>query len=352
MKFDAVVGNPPYQGVNHQQIYPYFYLAAKQVSNNYVTLIFPTGWQEPKNANNLSKLNNPEVKQDKQIVSIDNRQNVFPGISGAEWVNIILWKKGYDNNLDGKQLFLTNGETPEIKDLNWEVVTIPKPIEILKLLETVKSCENYIPLQNSTSTLKPYGLRTDVFDDFNKYNLKPMYDHPRSVSDLKVIGSKQIMYAPQDYKLPKCTNRIFKYKVFVPYAWGNMSKSAGLGGAYADIIIARPGEICTETYLESGCFDDFYTAHKHAKYLMTKFARAMLFVNKNSQHSTTAWGDVPTQDYTEPWWSKSISELDEELANKYKLPNDIAEFIRMNIQTKNETNILMLDANNTLKPIV
>ena len=42
MKFDAVVGNPPYQGVNHSQIYPFFYLIAKEISSNYVSLIFPT----------------------------------------------------------------------------------------------------------------------------------------------------------------------------------------------------------------------------------------------------------------------------------------------------------------------
>lgn len=105
MKFDAVVGNPPYQGNNHQQIYPYFYLAARKTSNNYVSLIFPTGWQEPKNANNLSKLNNPEIKADRQIIHIDNCQNVFPGISGAEWVNIILWQKDMTTDWTESNLF-------------------------------------------------------------------------------------------------------------------------------------------------------------------------------------------------------------------------------------------------------
>lgn len=47
MKFDVIVGNPPYQGENHQQLYPDFYLAAKKNSDRFC-LIFPTGWQEPK----------------------------------------------------------------------------------------------------------------------------------------------------------------------------------------------------------------------------------------------------------------------------------------------------------------
>lgn len=92
MKFDAVVGNPPYQGNNHQQIYPNFYLSAIKVGK-YATLIFPTGWQQPKSANNLSRLNNEEVKSDKQIVFIDNKQNVFPGISGADGLISFFGKK-------------------------------------------------------------------------------------------------------------------------------------------------------------------------------------------------------------------------------------------------------------------
>lgn len=163
-----------------------------------------------------------------------------------------------------------------------------------------------------------------------------------SNTDIKVIGLKQVRYIPRDYPLPKRTSALDKYKVFVPYAWGNMSPTAGLGGAFADIIIAKPYEICTETYLESGCFDSLDKAQKHAKYLMTKFARAMLFVNKTSQHSTTAWGDVPVQDYTEYWWNKSIADIDEHLFAKYNVPADIAEFVRRNIQTKDESNIINL----------
>ena len=340
MKFDAVVGNPPYQGNNHQQIYPYFYLAARQVSGNYVSLIFPTGWQEPKNANNLSKLNNEEIKADRQIIRIDNCQNVFPGISGAEWVNIILWKKGYDNGFDGEQMIYVNGLEPTRKSLPWEAAAVVKPKQILALSQIVIDYGKFESVQTYTSVLKPYGLRTDVFGNYDKYKLPTMQEKRLSDSDIRVIGLRMIRYIPKEYPIPKRTVALAKYKVFVPYAWGNMSETAGLGGAYADIIIASPNDICTETYLESGCFDDFDTAKRHAKYLMTKFARALLFVNKTSQHSTTAWGAVPVQDYTESWWDKSIEEIDEELFKKYNVPQDIIDFVKENIQTKSIDNII------------
>jgi hypothetical protein len=72
---------------------------------------------------------------------------------------------------------------------------------------------------------------------------------------------------------------------------------------------------------------------------MTQFARALLYVNKHSQHSTTSWGAIPIQDYSESWWDKSIAEIDEELITKYNIPENIEKFIRKNIQVKTESNI-------------
>ena len=341
IKFEAIVGNPPYQGVNHQQIYPYFYLISIKISSKYVSLIFPTGWQEPKNANNLSKLNNEEVKSDKQIVKIDNRRNIFLGVSGAEWVNILLWQKGYDNELKGDQLIYTDGQKPQQVKLLWNKSEIAKPNEIIRLWGIIQNSVGFNPLQKITSTSKPYGIRKDVFVNYKKYGLAEFNEKQMDKTDIKVYGSfGETRFVPFNYALPQKTMAFNKYKVLVGSAWGNMSENAGLGGAYANVIIAKPYEICTETYQESGCFDSIETAKKHAKYLLTKFARALLYVFKISQMSTNAWGAVPVQDYSESWWNKSISEIDQELIKKYRIPNDIAEFIDKNIQTKDESNII------------
>ena len=164
MKFDAVVGNPPYQN-GHQQIYVYFYLRSMEITNNYVTLIFPCSWQTPKTANGLSKLNNPEIKTDKQIVFVDNRQNVFDGITGAEWVNIILWQKGYDNKLNGLQNIYTNGSNLQQKKLIWDINEIDRPNELKECFNFVKEKGNFESIQEITSSRNPYGL------SFNKEQL-------------------------------------------------------------------------------------------------------------------------------------------------------------------------------------
>ncbi len=273
MKFTAVVGNPPYQGDNHFQIYPDFYLASRELGEN-ISLIFPTGWQEPKNANNLSKLNKKEIKEDRQIVFIDNRQNVFPGIPGAEWTNIILWRQGFDNGLEGRQRVLTNGAEPENRKLLCSKEEVEKPKEIVELAKIVGSSKDFVGSQDTLSSLKPYGLRTDFFNDPGKYNLPQLHDKKEKDDDLAIYGLKDRrqtkLYCSYDYPLPKRTASLDKYKVFIGKAWGNFSDSY-LGGAYADIVIASPFDICTENFIECGSFESFDLAKKHAKYLMTRF---------------------------------------------------------------------------------
>lgn len=341
MKFNAVVGNPPYQGTNHQQIYPFFYLSSMQLGDN-ISLIFPTGWQEPKNANNLGKLNVKEIKTDKQIVFIDNRQNVFPGISGAEWTNIILWKKNYDNGLEGAQLIFTNGDNPEEIELATEVTAVKKPEEIIKMGEIVKNKPGFKTIMGKISTNKPYGLRKNIIDNYDYYHLPPMYDTKKSSDDLTLYASNErIKYCDKNYPLPKKSLALYKYKVFIPSAWGNMGEKAGLGGAYSDIIIGSPSEICTETFVECGLFENYEYAKRFAKFAMTKFCRALIYVNKLSQQSSrSVWEAVPDENFIEEWWNKSISEIDEELFKKYNIPSDIVDYVKKNIQTRTESNIV------------
>lgn len=343
MKFDVVIGNPPYNDDAKQQIYTDFYVNSLRVADN-VCMIFPVGWQEPKSANGLKKMNTPQIKQDRQIVRIDNIQNAFPGVSGAEWTNIILWKKGYDNGLSGKQWVYTNGENPQAVELLTDKSKKEKPREIVEMAKIVESFPGFVSAQTITSVLKPYGLRTDVIRNPSKYGLPEMFTERKSSDDIVIYGlenrSQVVRYLPKYYPMPKKTECFNKYKVFIGKAWGNFSKTH-LGGSYADIVIARPNEICAENFLESGRFDDFDSAKKHSKYLMTQFVRALLFRNKHSQdNSKDKWISVPVQDFSEPWWDLSIKEIDQELMKKYNIPDDIQKFVFENVQKKDESNIV------------
>ena len=352
--FRAVVGNPPYQGDGSSQLYPHFYLISRELGK-YSSLIFPTGWQKPcaPTAKGLARLNTEEIKTDAQIRKIDILHKVFPGVGGAAEVNIVFWQRDYDNELDGEQLIFQDGANPERVQLSWDLAVLNKPIEIRQLEEIVKNTPDFINGDSIVSGRSPYGLNTDAFKDATKNGLEPIVDEKRiKKDDIKIYGKLNAIrterYIRKSYQLPpmKATLKesINKYKVFIPYAWGNMSENIGLGGAYGDIIIAIPNEICTQTYIVSGCFDNKITAVKHAKYIMTNFVRALLYVKK--QGRTTArptWSAVPVQDYSEPWWDESIEQINEHLFDKYNVPQNIRDYVNKHIQPRSEANIRNLE---------
>jgi len=69
MKFDFCIGNPPYQD-GRIQVYPLFFEGGKEIAST-VELIFPTGWQEPKDTNGLSLLNNENVNKNNLLVLLN-----------------------------------------------------------------------------------------------------------------------------------------------------------------------------------------------------------------------------------------------------------------------------------------
>ena len=305
-------------------------------------MIFPTGWQGPKNANSLGKLNNEGVKRDKQIVQINNIHNAFPGVPGAEWTNIIHWVKGYDNGLDGSQLVFLEGENPEIILLPISTSDVEKPDYIEKLNELVSTSQDFETISGKISRRKPYGLPTDFLKDSKKYGLPPLKENKTEDDDVRVLTNKGIKFVSKAYPFPRIGKSFNYYKVFVPRAWGNWDHKVGLGGAFSNIFIARPGDACIETYLECGTFETEQHAMYLAKYLMTQFARGMLYVNKFYQDSTTAFGAIPQQDFSEDWWDLSIAEINEKLFDKYKIPTNVRESVNANIQLKDESNIIVI----------
>ena len=341
-KDSIIIANPPYTGSHKSQIYPIFYKWAIQSGAKKVCMIFPRGWQDPKSKNGLDIMNNKEIKEDRQIVYIDNMQDVFKNISGAKFTNIIYWKKGYDNRLDGKQLIYTDHKNPQNKKLNIE--EIEKLPEIVEIVNIIKSHHKFNSMESMISRLKPYGLRTDFFKDPKKYGLVAPNESRTSDDDILIYGNSNVRYIDKDYALPKkgeTNNHKNKYKVFYTKSWGGMNGEY-LGGTYADIIIGYPNEICTETYMETGKFDNLELAKCHAKYLMTKFARCLLMDNKYAHDCyQSAWKSVPIQNYSEDFWkSDDIDYIDECLFDKYSLPEHLREFIRKNIQPRTVRNII------------
>ena len=334
MKFDIVIGNPPYQGVNGQQIYVDFYIQSLRLAD-YSCLIFPRSWRLPKNGNGLRRINTSQYKHDKQIMKITDYDDAFPGVQGASEVNVVLWKRNYDNSLNGMvPIYNPDGSIDNVL-LPLEQGLHLKPDEIKTLANSIKKKENKF-LSEIVSARKQYGLATDAFKNPEKYGVTF-----QESGEIKVIGVKyQSKYIAKSSLMK--SGLYDKWKVFIPYAWGNWSKNY-LGGAYSDLIVAGPNVICVETYIEYGPFNDEIEAKSAAKYLLTQFTRGLLFAKKTSQHTTKSEFEyVPAQTFKEGWWIESVNKIQKHLFEKYQIPTEVQSYITKNIQPKNESNISVI----------
>lgn len=346
MRWSIIVGNPPYNN-GHEQIYPRFYLWARK-NCDWMSMIFPSGWQDPKIMHGVGLMNTSDVKNDKQIISIDNIVNGFKGVTGAKKTNIIYWKRGYDNGLDGKQLVYTDGENPKETKFYLSKDEIERPKEIIEL---VKCLGDFVGMDTITTGRGPYALEYDFFRDPVKYGMPDTLKNKKeNIDDIRIFGfigtTRVIKYVDKNYPLPKPRrgNQKGFWKVLLPKGWGGMSGKF-LGGTYSSILIVGPDDICTVNYMETGYCKNFEEAKKHAKYCMSKFARATLMNNKFSYNNTKeAWKSVPVQDYSEDFWNEDdIDKIDEGLFNKYNVPEELRKFVRENIQPKTTADILGYD---------
>lgn len=96
-------------------------------------------------------------------------------------------------------------------------------------------------------------------------------------------------------------------------------------------FLGLPGEVCTETFLRVGDFEDKTTAENVISYMNTKFFHMLMFLKKVSHHVVSkVYGFVPMQDFSKPW-------TDEELYKKYSLSNDDIDFIETMIKPMDAT---------------
>lgn len=97
------------------------------------------------------------------------------------------------------------------------------------------------------------------------------------------------MYFPKNHLLAKFkkTKAFEKYKVFIAKAYG----VGAIGEKSSTPVLSAPelgipGELCTETFLEMGCFDTEKESENLIKYIRTKFFRALVGIQKQTQNTT------------------------------------------------------------------
>jgi len=186
------------------------------------------------------------------------------------------------------------------------------------------------------SSMKPYGLRGDFFQDTQKYNL-PEVSESRIPGGIEIIGldakQKRVSrFASRNYPLPNRTG-IDGYKIFVPRNYG-----IGLmGEAPANPILAQPGQACTETFVQIGIFDSSEEMVNCKKYLDTKFLRCIVSIRKKRPRSREKPFIVlfRNQDFSSKSdidWSNDVADIDRQLYAKYGLTDEEITFIESMIK--------------------
>ena len=340
MKFDVVIGNPPYQEAIENRgeqpaIYDKFIELSYKIADR-VCLVTPARFLF--NVGSTPKEWNKKMLEDNHIKIVFFNQKsseVFPttDIKGG----VVITYRDIHKDYGPIGTFTTFSE------LNSILKKVEKNLDSGAISELLYSNTSY---KYSRFLLEDYP----EFDDrlsggSRRYATSSVFDVlPEIFFEEKPNDSKEYiqLLGRQDNarKFKYVLRRYFvdnenldKFKVFVPSSNG----SGVIGEVLSTPLIGEPLIGATETFISFGAFDNKEEAINLLKYLKTKFARTMLGVLKVTQGNKTKhiWSKVPLQDFTpnsDIDWSKSIAEIDHQLYKKYGLDEEEIDFIESNVK--------------------
>lgn len=344
MKFDVVIGNPPYQqegkgdNARAEPIYHDFMELSYKLSD-LSTLITPgrflfNAGQTPKDWNN-KMLSDTHLKI---VMYEQNSDKIFPRTDIKGGVVITL--------RDVTQEFEPIGVFTAFKELNEIIKKVEPSLKFGNFSNLVSSRGNFRfsdkffkDFPDASSKLGKGSGNMIVSNAFEKLPSVFVDDTSTSKGYLKLLGRlngrRKYKYIKREYVLDN--EYIDSYKVMIPEANG----SGAIGEVLSTPLIGAPligapliG--ATDTFICVGPFKDNTEAENALKYVKSKFSRTMLGVKKATQHNPrNTWEFVPLQDFTSHSdidWSKSIPEIDQQLYKKYNLTKEEIEFIETKVQ--------------------
>ena len=352
MKFNVIVGNPPYQQGDKGNatsdaaapIYQKFTYIAKEIVQDYVCMIMPSKWM----VGGRSELSQflLDMKGDETVVSIQDFQDdrkIFPETHNDGGICYILWdkkKKGKKIDyiyIDGKGVEIKNDTISN--DFSNFVIRDSRVIPILRKIFINKSSFDGVNIFSSiVSKTRPFGLRKDIFNNPEKYPTSRLSftSFHNSVKIYGVKGKKGGARRKEGYVdrgiLTDKYDAIDKYKIFFTTTYSTGAVEPPIP------ILSGKNEACTETFLLVGPFNYEDQQKNCVKYLQTNFFKFLLFLGHGTmQVNKDVFRYIPLLDFSTTKdidWTKPISIIDKQLYEKFNLTDKEISFIEMTIKSR------------------
>jgi hypothetical protein len=337
MKFDAIVGNPPYQQTISdnsknkslsRQIFPDFIKLCVGLNPNYLSLVTPSRWFTG-DAQDKSFLRLREFFQEnnhiQSIVNIPISNSVFPAVEISGGINYFVYNPNYNGDIEFTEYYDEENSQTFTRPLFEEGLDIILSSGFShNIISKVKN-ESFESITAITKGRNAFGILGKNANEISSpthqngyYELRCKHEEIRYVDSELITKNKEIAD---------------KWKIFI-------SKSNGAAGLLTDNkevsilgkpYLAKPKAACTDSLIPIGNFETEFEAKALESYIKTKFLRYMVGILKTSQNILqNVYQFVPIQDFTPESdidWTKSIEDIDKQLYDKYNLNNEEAKFI-------------------------
>lgn len=329
MKFDVIIGNPPYQesdggaGASAKPIYNQFVNVSKEVDSTYLCIIMPSRWMA--GGKGLDEFRNAMLN-DKHIAELHDfmhPEDIFPNTNNRGGVCYFMRNANYDNT-EHKVKIVTHYEnyshTAQRSLKTDDLDIFVRDSQAINILDKVVNAIHFQSISTIISARKPFGFESQIIKTSIFHDTRDNMDIP-----ILCYGKAARIGYIELSEIHSHLEWIDKWKVYVPES-NNIGTE--LNDDNQNSFVGAPGTICTETYLVVGTELDLTQekASNLSNYLRTRFARFLLSLAKISQHGTgKTYRFIPLQDFSKSW-------TDEELYTRYGLTAEETDFIESKIK--------------------
>lgn len=321
MKFDVIIGNPPYQigmddgrgnrTANITPLYNLFVEKAIAMGPRYIVMITPSRWFA--GGKGLIEYRDRMIADRRIRVLVDNPKlyDVFPQAEIKGGVSYFLWDREYNGDcefstrIDG---IIRDTATRDLRQGSGVILRDNFAAGIVGKI--ISDPLSKVSLADKVSYSDPFGQSI-------KTNYKGAADVPFEGS-IPLIFINKVGYIRRD-QLERNHDWVDRWKVLIPMAGDGHGREVSF--VIGEPVALAPGSACTQSYLVAGTFDSSEETENYAYYLATKFVRFLVLQRKISQHLTnTRFAFVPLLDMTRRW-------ADTDLYEHFKLTSEEIAYI-------------------------